>query len=767
MESTVERLAAYVLTHRRMVLVGWVLSCVVGAIFAAGLAGRIVPGGEAPADSDSEVVARAITDSPLPSLYLSVVRTPEAADPTLTQALDEVADAVSRFAGVTAVTPLPMDSPVSGDGERVAVLTVSTSGGTDGAIKVAHEIEAHRKELSSPSAAVYVGGFGAYRDQLTALSQSDLERAELFGLPIVFAVLLITFGSVWAAGLPLVIALSALLMGLGAVGCCAIFLPMSDFVTNSASLIGIALGVDYAMFILQRVRELTRRGQSIDAAIISSMRTTGTAVLWSGITVIAAESSLLLVDSRSVRSAGFGMVMVTVFAVLTAIVVMPVVISVLGKKVAGFGRHSLIKQTGRGWQRWARAVTHRAPPWLIGTFALLIALGIPALDLSRSVSIAGVDSLPADASVRLAYEAASARYGPAALSPILLLAPDADPGELASAVEVLLTDPQVAAARAVPLGNSSFGNGSLGNGIEVIQLTSRTSPYDAASRDLVHRLRDGPLGAELGLPAFTVGGETAVSVDATTGMFDGLPLVGTALSIILGLILLLALRSVFLPLKAIVLVVVSLAASIGGLVLLATTSWGATLIGASGPSDIHPLVPVTIVAITVALSTDYEVMLLSRIREHYRDGMGDRASIIAGVGHTGGVITSAAAIMVAVFFGFALADLAPLKQLGVGLGLAVFIDATLVRGVLVPASMAVMGRANWWWPQFRRPAPRRHAHKAAARRPFSLEPPANRSIPDARPLKAPTVNASARPVALVSAGADFDRPITSSSSADG
>ena len=186
-----------------------------------------------------------------------------------------------------------------------------------------------------------------------------------------------------------------------------------------------------------------------------------------------------------------------------------------------------------------------------------------------------------------------------------------------------------------------------------------------------------------------MGGETAASTDATKAMFDGLPKVGLAcLLVVVGLLLLFALRSVFLPLKAVVLVILSLGASLGSLVLLATTKVGSHLIGASGPQDIHPIVPITIVAITVALSTDYEVILISRIAEHYKRTGSNRGAVVDGVEHTGSVITSAAAIMIAVFSGFALADLAPLKQLGVGLGLAVFLDATVVRGVLVPAAMA-------------------------------------------------------------------------------
>jgi len=474
---------------------------------------------------------------------------------------------------------------------------------------------------------------------------------------------------------------------------------MSDFVTNSASMIGLALGVDYAMFLLQRVRELTHAGHSVDDALHQAMRTTGTAVLWSGVTVLLAESTLLLVDSRSIRSAAFGMVVVTLFAVVTALVVAPVLISLLGRRVAPARRHAAQTRAARGWQRWARHVTRHAPVWLIASAVVMVALALPSTKLHSSVSISSTSSLPASSSVRQSYELAAERYGPAAMSPVVVLLPRGHQGETTKAVRIIAADRQVA----------TVTSSSLPGGAEALIVTAKAGPYSPAARALVSRLRAGPLHAALGGVPYWVGGETADSIDATQAMFDGLPKVGLALLVIIALLLLFALRSVFLPVKAVVLVVLSLGASLGSLLLLATTRLGATLIGASGPQDIHPIVPITIVAITVALSTDYEVILISRIAEHYRRTGDNRGAVVSGIEHTGSVITSAAAIMVAVFAGFALAGLPPLKQLGVGLGLAVLLDATVVRGVLVPAAMAVMGRGNWWWPRValprHRPAP--------------------------------------------------------------
>jgi uncharacterized membrane protein YdfJ with MMPL/SSD domain len=693
-----ERFARGLLVRRRRVLAGWALLCVVGAVFAAGLPGRIVSGGEAPTSADSEVVSRALAHSPLPSLFLAVQVPADFSADEQRAATAEVAGRTQEVRGVTAVVPMPDTPPVDVEGSRVTVLQLSTEGGTDGAIKTAHALEKQSVDLAPTDVRVYVGGFGAYRDQLTELSQRDLEQAERLGIPVVFIVLLLTFGSVWAAGLPLVIALSALVMGMGAVGAASFFWPMSDFVTNSASMIGVALGVDYAMFLLQRVREHTRSGRPTDEAIVEAMRTTGTAVLWSGVTVLLAESTLLLVDSRSIRSAAFGMVMVTIFAGATALIVAPVLISLLSRRIAQTRLHATEGASTAGWRRWARRVTSKGPIWLLASVGVMVALALPSLNLHDKVSISGTSSLPADASVRQAYELAAQRYGPTALSPVTVLLPASDADHAAQAAQAIGSDPAVSGVSTQPLPDGSV----------VLAVTSRHDPYSTESRELVDRLRHGEIRDELDGIGYKVGGETALSVDATTAMFDGLPKVGLALLVVVGAVLLLALRSVFLPLKAVALVVLSLGASLGSLLLLSTTSLGATLIGASGPGDIHPIVPITIVAITVALSTDYEVILISRMKEHYHRTGDNRGAVVAGVEHTGGVITSAAAIMVAVFFGFAMADLAPLKQLGVGLAVAVVLDATVVRGVLVPSAMAVMGRRNWWWP--RRPV-RKHSRR--------------------------------------------------------
>jgi uncharacterized membrane protein YdfJ with MMPL/SSD domain len=304
----------------------------------------------------------------------------------------------------------------------------------------------------------------------------------------VLVVLLFTFGSLWAAALPLAIALTALIIGLGGVGAASYFLPISDYVPNAASMIGLALGVDYAMFLVQRVRELTHSGVSVNDALHQAMRTTGTAVLWSGITVLLAESTLLLVDSRAIKSAAFGMVMVTLVALCTALLVGPVLISLLGPRVAPARRHAAQSRSARGWQRWARHVTRHAPVWLIASAVVMVGLALPSTKLHSSVSISGTSSLPAGSSVRQAYELAAERYGAAALSPVVVLLPPGHRGEVPRIVRLISSDSQVAGV--IP--------GTMPDGATDLIVIGKAAPYSPAAHALVSRLRTGPLHAALG-----------------------------------------------------------------------------------------------------------------------------------------------------------------------------------------------------------------------------------------------------------------------------
>ena len=667
------RIAEIGLRRPRTVLAVWGLVLVVGGFFALGLERSVVPGGEAANNSESSVVARELGHAPVPSLFAVVDGSPAAVGSVIREIR-----ATPRVSGVITLRAA-----------HGVVLSVSTTGGTDGAVKAASALRGKRAALSATGARVSIGGFAAYRDELSALSRSDLTRAERIGLPIVFVVLLLSFGTFAAAVLPIVLGASAVTVGLGVVGGLAHVLPISEYVTNAATMIGLALGVDYAMFLQQRFREEVTAGAQVVDAARATMRTTGVAVMWSAGTVLAAETTLLLVPSRAIRSAALGMILVTFLAAAAALILAPVLFVLFGKRLSrprsSWARIPLM--SSGWWHRWGQRVTGRAPLWLAAGLLLLVALGLPALRLSSSVNVQTTSSLPHNSSVRQAYDRVAAEFGPGASSPVLVLVDSEHASQVAHVVGADSHEVAATSTRAI------------GEGRSLVAVTGRSAPYTPEARALVENLRSGSLHRQLAGIDYQVGGETATSVDATAALYGSLPLITCLVLILVAAVLVGALRSVLLPIKAVVLVVLSLVATLGSLVLLTTTDFGSKLLGLGGPTDIQPFVPVTVVAIVLALSTDYEVILISRIREEFQKSGDNTASVVEGLARTGPVISSAGATMIAIFGSFALADLPVLKQLGVALALSVLLDAALVRGVLVPASMKLLGgRWNWWRP---------------------------------------------------------------------
>jgi uncharacterized membrane protein YdfJ with MMPL/SSD domain len=707
----VDRVVNLLFRRSRIILAGWVLVSLVGAAFALGLEGRVVPGGEASPSSQANAVARELGHNDVPSLFL-VVSGPAVENPAELIALRAK---VASVPGVRAVTPLPLP-PAAPDVGPMTVLGVVPVGGIDGSIGVARRLLAQVDRLAPHGSAVFLGGYGAHREELVELSQSDLLRAEKAGVPIVLVVLLLTFGSFWASLLPLAIGLAALLGGLGAAGALAFGVDFSEYVTNAASMVGLALAIDYAMFLVQRVREAMLTGLEVDAAIRVAMRTTGVAIAWSGLTVMVAEATMFLIDARAIQTAGLGMMLVTAAAVVAALVGAPIVLRLLGprilrtvdqeqwkrrtgRRVAGAHRaqprpaHTATRDVTRFWQRWGVRVTRHPAGWLALGAVVLAVLCIPALHLASKVDLPSADALPASSQVRQATDVGARAFGPGVLSPVELVvhgtAHDAE-----RVAQEVRSSPELRSMQVLPLREAYR-----------VSIATAHAPADPRTESFVRNLRDGPLRSAITNVTYEVGGESALRLDATGALFSGLPVMLAALLALVVVVFSIAMRSIVLPLKGIALVMLTLGATAGVLVLLSTTGPGARLIGWSHPQELHPIVPITIVAIVIALSTDYEVILISRIGEKWRTTRDNTDSIVDGVAHTGRVISSAAAIMIAVFFGFTLSDVTPLRQLGVGLAFAVFIDATVARGVLVPSSMQLLGRLNWWFPRLSRSVP--------------------------------------------------------------
>jgi len=523
---------------------------------------------------------------------------------------------------------------------------------------------------------------------------ADIARAESLSTPVLVILLVIVFGSLAAASLPMAIGGLAILGAFTGLRVLTTVTDVSIFSVNIVTMLGLGLAIDYALFVVSRFREELHAGHEVEDAVAVTVATAGRTVAFSGVTVAVALSALLLFPQNFLRSMGYGGIFAVIVAMVSALTVLPALLAVLGHRVDALrvplpwakrspGR-SADAEDG-AWARLARAVMRRPLPVLVAVVAVLVVLGLPFL----RVTFGGVDArvLPAGTESRLADEALSTDFSAGnAGNPIDVVVRDSTrPAALTS---------YVAALRAVP-GVVTAEVARSEDGTAHVVVTSLGEAQDRANLDLVTALRAvaTPAGTEV-----LVGGMSASQVDLLDSVADRLPWVLLYLAATMFVLLFLAFGSVVLPLKAIVMNMLSLSATFGVLV------WGfqeghlSGLLGFTSTGYLEATQPVLIFAMAFGLSMDYEVFLLSRIREEW-DLTGDNTRAVArGLQRTGGIITSAALLIVIVVGAFASSGITFIAMIGVGLTVAILVDATLVRALLVPATMRLLGRWNWWAP---------------------------------------------------------------------
>jgi putative drug exporter of the RND superfamily len=513
-------------------------------------------------------------------------------------------------------------------------------------------------------------------------------------------ILLVAFGSVVAAGLPLLTALFGLGISASLIGVVAAVLDVPDWAPAVAGLLGIGVGIDYALLILTRFRTALEAGADRRAATVEAIETAGRSVLVAGTTVVISILGLFLVGIPSLRGVAASAALAVLVVMAASVTLLPALLALLGPRVnrlhiPGLGRALRRGGDGAPAARWSRGVQRR--PWtaaIAGT-AILLLLAAPALGLRLGFPDAGNNA--SDMTTRQAYDLISEGFGPGANGPLFLAVDSAgqeDPSELARLAERLRGEDDVASVSEPRL--------SPGGDAAVITVVPTTSPQDSATADLVHRLRDVELPlatADSGLRVH-VGGQTAAFVDESELVASRLPLfVGGVLGLSL-LLILAAFRSPAIALKAGALNLLSVGAAYGVLALFAQGGWAGGLLGIDTDTPVPSAIPVIMFAILFGLSMDYEVFLLSRVRERYlRHGEASRA-VVEGVARTARVITAAAVIMVVVFLAFVFSDEVFLKLMGVGMATAILVDATVVRMLLVPAVMQLLGRRTWWIPRW-------------------------------------------------------------------
>ncbi|MBE2318980.1 MMPL family transporter [Solirubrobacter sp. CPCC 204708] len=693
MQAVMDRLERFVARRRRLVLIVWLVIVVASVPFAGRQTENLTGGGFETQGSGSQLVADALGSEfeGTSAESLSVLFDNRDRDPAkLAAAVDRVER--EGFEDVEAVRLNPEAAAAArASTEPVVVMPLVVEGDRDEAVDAAATMREnlHTGE-EGDDLAVFLLGQSALWAGIQELSKEDLEQAEIVGLPIVLLILLFVFGSLAAAALPLALGIASVVV----TGAIVFFLSqvygMSTFVTNMASMLGIGVAVDYSLFILARYREELGNGLEPSEAREVALRTSGMAVAFSGVTVIVALAGLFLIDAKVVQSMAVGAIVVVGIAVMAAITLLPALIAALGHRVARPGRligRLRVKREpkpGPGfWERWTALLMRRPLPFALAATAVMLLIASPALVMKTNT--AAIAMFPEDFETRVGFDIAAVQYGPGSLGPVQLVFEGNQVDDyVRSDIQSLPGVAQVS-----PPQRSRDGTKTL------VVVTPQESPESDATVALVDRLR------ALNPPVpMHIGGATAQNQDDTAVISGSLWKVALFVVVLSFLVLLVVLRSVVLPIKAVLMNALSVAAAYGVLVMVFQWGWFDSVTGFESLGYVQAITPALLLAVVFGLSMDYEVFMLSRIKERFHATGDTQQAVSQGLAASAKTISSAALIMVAVFAIFAGTGVPQVKEIGVGLAVAIALDATIVRLVLVPTTMQLMGDLNWWIPKW-------------------------------------------------------------------
>src|SRR5829696_2430014 len=680
------RLAALSYRRRRAIVAGWLVALVAVIALAPRIAGESTADYSAPG-SDSQA-ARELVQERFGGFSAETVdvvwESPQGArSPAVKPDIDRFVDRAQRLEGIERATP----GVFSRDGTTGIIRLELDRAGSEVPIETG-------EELNGPGLTVGLGG--------QPIDQAEGGPGpETTGVLAAMAVLLIVFGSLVAAGLPLAVALFGLGISTPLIGVLAGIATVPEWATAVAGLIGVGVGIDYALLVLTRFRAALDRGSSPDLAVGEAVTTAGRSVLVAGGTVIVSMLGLFILGLDYMNGVALSASLAVLVVMSAAITLLPALLGFAGHgvdrlRIPLLGRRGA-RASDRGdiASRWSRTMQRR--PWaaIAAGTAVLVLLSAPVLGLRLGFPDAGNGS-PGN-STRVAYDLTAEGFGKGSNGPLTLAAELPGPraeDELRAALDEVRQLPGVASVSEPRI--NSQGDAAIAT------ITPTTSPQSDATADLVERLRDQVLPESLGaggVPAH-VGGTAALVLDQSEYLSARLPLfVGGVVGVSL-LLLVAAFRAPLIALKAGVMNLLSVGAAFGVLTLAANGGFLSELLGIDREVPVPPFIPVMMFAILFGLSMDYEVFLLSRVREEYAKLRDNSAAVTEGLARTARVITAAAAIMIVVFLSFAVADEVFLRLFGVGMATAILVDATIVRMVLVPAVMQVLGRANWWMPRW-------------------------------------------------------------------
>jgi uncharacterized membrane protein YdfJ with MMPL/SSD domain len=584
---------------------------------------------------------------------------------------------------------------VSDDRHATYAVLQLTDGGDDAVI------QAIQDDLTAPGLQTQIGGNAVINTDINDRVSSDIARAEMISLPILGVLLVVIFGSFAAASLPLAIGITAILGAFTALRAFAMFTDVSIFAVNVITIAGLGLAIDYGLFMVSRFREEIRRQPDVETALARTMATAGRTVAVSGITVAISIGGLLIFPQVFLRSMGFGGMSAVLIAMLAALTLLPALLAMLGPKVDALSVRPWLRRVVHraprpttdedgAWYRIAHSVMRRPVLYTVVVVGVLVALALPFL----RVQFGGIDVrvLPADQESRIVSETIERDFPPSTDGPIqsIVTLPDAVDSPAGGAA----LQQYVESVAAVPGVDAATVTGAAGDTARV-SIAYAGDPVDKAARDLVGDIRavTPPDGVEV-----LVGGESAGLTDLLASLGALLPWMALIVVSTTFVLLFLAFGSLVLPVKALVMNVLSLGASFGALVWIFQDGHLSGFLDFTPTGFVEATQPILVLAIVFGLSMDYEVFLMSRIREQY-DLTGDNTAAVAtGLQRTGGIITSAALLLLVVIGAFSLSGITFIKMIGVAMLIAIVVDATVVRILLVPATMRLLGRANWWAP---------------------------------------------------------------------
>ena len=680
------RLGRWTASHGRIVALGWIAVALPLAILSPRVEHALSGAGWEASGSES-VEARALVEREFGGLSSSglmvVLHSDErtVADPVFAHAIDAAQELLRASDSVATVVP-PQDGVSISRDRRTAIVQAGAAGSPTEMVDAADELKGELRAVGGDGVEVALTGASGLWSDFNEANRAAMMKSELISWPVTLAILVLAFGSLVAAGLPLMLTILGLVAAAGTLFLATLAADVSIWAMNFALMFALALGIDYALFVVHRFRGALFGAKLSPAdAIAVTMDTAGKAVLFSGLTVLVSLSAVMLVPSPAFRSMALGIMLSVVFVLAATLTLLPAVLARLGPRVDRLALSWVHAGEHRSpvFARWAERLWRRPVAWGGAVTLLLVLLALPAAGLKTGMP--SIKVVPEDDSSRRGYELVQAAFGPGAPGTLQVAVPREDADEAAA---VLGGDPGV--AQVVEAGATTS--------TALLHAVPAVDPSDPAVGDTIDRLREALPAAAL------VGGAPAENHDLEEALAARTPLV-VGIVLVLGfLLLLLALQAPLIAAAGVVTNLLATAAAFGVARLIFQDGHGAGLLGFESQGFLNAWGPVFFFAMIFAISMDYTVFLLSSAKEHW-DRTGDaRDAMVGGVAHSGRVIFAAAAVMVAIFFTFALSGPLPPKEMGVILGVAVLLDAALIRLVLMPVLLRLLGPAAWAQPRW-------------------------------------------------------------------